>query len=76
VKRSDLPTVVVLAMVKMYQLRTFEVLSTVYPPKIVLAAFDRDVNKGYLEYGTTVARPWLESKGYEFISETYEKVKR
>jgi hypothetical protein len=76
VKRSDLPTVVVLAMVKTYQIRAFEVLSMVYPPKIVLAAFDRDVSKGYLEYGSTVTRPWLEPEGYEFISETYEKAKR
>jgi len=40
----------------------------VYPPKLVLAAVERDVRKGLLDYGVSAARPWLTEQGQAFLA--------
>lgn len=58
-KRSDLTTAEVLATVESAGFKAYEILAERYPGKIVLAAFEREVNAGRLDYGVSLARPWL-----------------
>jgi hypothetical protein len=64
VKRSDLPTGVVLRTVAAHATcEAFDVLADRFPPKVVLAAFRRDTDAGLLEYGTAEEHPWLTPEG-------------
>ena len=74
-KRADIPTSVVLACVAVYGFRAYEVLCETFPYKVVQAAYLRDVGYGYLSYGTSLHRPWLDSAGEAFIRrERYKTV--
>ncbi len=66
-KRSDIPTAVVLAMVNTYGWRAWEILCETFPWKVVWRAYQRDLDRGYLNCGTSETRPWLEPKGKEYI---------
>jgi hypothetical protein len=63
VKRSDLTTSVVLNAVRRFGASAYEVLSSEagyrFPPKVVIAAFQREVKAGRLDYGVSIARPFL-----------------
>lgn len=72
-KRSDLPTPVVLAMIAVYGMRAWECLTERYPWKIVWRAYQRDIGDGYLECGTSEARPWITDEGERYIR--HEKMK-
>jgi hypothetical protein len=63
VKRADLPTKTVLRAVRDHFPNAYEHLVRDYPGKVVIAAFERDIRKGMLDYGTTIARPFLTPKG-------------
>lgn len=64
----------VLAAVKVYGFRAFEVLSLSFPEKVVYRAMERDSDRGYLNWGTSQARCWLEPKGEELIRSERQKV--
>lgn len=73
-KRSDISTLTVLSMVNEIdvcglQRNAFYHLceNTGAPPKVVLAALNRDADAGYLEYGLWVKAPWLTEKGKEYL---------
>lgn len=36
-------------------------------PKVAWAAVEREVDRGRLEYGTTIARPWLTDEGRAWL---------
>lgn len=61
-KRSDLTTQKVVETIDRWRFRAWEYLCLQYPPKIVYAAFLRDVRKGVLDYGVCVERPWIERR--------------
>lgn len=66
-KRSDLPTVSVLSAVNTFGFKAYHVLSQFIPPKIVAAAFSRDIGSGYLECGVSELKPWITAKGAGFM---------
>lgn len=66
-KRSDIPTAVVLACVHTYGFRSWEILCETFPWKVVWRAFQRDMDRDYLECGTSEMRPWLTSDGKAYI---------
>lgn len=61
-KRSDLSTAEVLATVRRVGFRAYETLAERYPGKVVLAAFEREVNAGRLDYGVSLAYPWVRNQ--------------
>jgi len=61
-------------MVKVYGFRTWEILCEAYPYKVVYRAMERDTDRGYLNYGTSQARCWVEPKGDALISSERNKV--
>lgn len=58
-KRSDLTSAEVLETVTRAGFQAYERLAESYPSKVVLAAFEREVNAGRLDYGVSLARPWV-----------------
>jgi hypothetical protein len=62
-KRSDLSTERLLRAVATYRTSAWGVLTDVFPPKVVLAAIEREVRAGRLEYGVWAGWPWLTPKG-------------
>jgi hypothetical protein len=64
-KRADLDTVTVLRAVADHFPLAYEHLTATFPAKIVLAAFEREVKAGRLDYGVSLARPFLTSAGEE-----------
>lgn len=66
-KRSDIPTMVVLAVVQAYGNRAWFVLTDAFPEKVVAAAFERDMAKDLVECGSTIRFPWLTVKGQKTI---------
>lgn len=62
-KRSDLTTEEVLRTVCVHGTSAWTMLRRRYPPKIVLAAYQREVDAGRLDYGVSLVRPWLTPKG-------------
>jgi hypothetical protein len=73
-KRSDISTLMLLACVQVYSFRAFEVLCETYPWKVVLAAFRRDNGRGYLNYGTSEIRCWVDPEGEALIRSERNKV--
>lgn len=69
-KRSDIPTDTVLRTIHEHGFNAFERLEQRFPAKVVLAAFARDDDRGLIEYGTTLRRPWLTPEGRAAIDET------
>jgi hypothetical protein len=68
-KRSDLSTRIVLEVVDYWGMHAWERLSEKYPPKLVLAAIEREVTAGRLEYGVSVHRPWLTDSGRRVLQD-------
>lgn len=62
-KRSDLSSRLILSAVEAHGVNAWEILAGRYPPKIVLAAMQREVDAGNLDYGVALHRPWLTDKG-------------
>lgn len=60
-KRSDIPTLEVLAGVA--QRNLCENLFGRFPHKLVLAALERDCRRGLIDYGTTLRSAWVTPKG-------------
>ena len=73
-KRSDIPSLVLVACVQAYSWRAFEVLCETFPWKVVLAAFLRDNDRGYLGCGTSSIRCWVEPAGKALIQSERNKV--
>jgi hypothetical protein len=73
-KRSDISTLIVLACVQVYSWRAYEVLCETYPWKVVVAAFLRDNDRGYLGCGTSFVRCWVEPAGKTLIRSERQKV--
>lgn len=59
VKRSDLSTAEVMAAVTAHGTRAWDALCEIYPPKVVRAAFQREVTKGRLDYGVCIERSFI-----------------
>ncbi|MGW6790028.1 hypothetical protein [Streptomyces chartreusis] len=69
-KRSDLPTFVILSFITVYGTHAADALTDIgWPPKVVLAAIMRDVRRGYLDYGVSAWRPWVTAEGHEHLKE-------
>ncbi|MGW0486217.1 hypothetical protein [Nonomuraea sp. NPDC003214] len=66
-KRAQLDTWMVLAAVRDHEFGAFGELVTVFPMKVVLAAFRREIGRGRLEYGVAEQRPWLTSRGRAWL---------
>lgn len=73
-KRSDISSAVLVACVQTYSWRAWEVLCETFPPKVVLAAFLRDNDRGYLGCGTSSIRCWVEPAGKDLIRSERNKV--
>jgi hypothetical protein len=73
-KRSDISSLVLVACVQAYSWRAFEVLCETFPWKVVLAAFLRDNDRGYLGCGTSSIRCWVEPAGKALIQSERNKV--
>jgi hypothetical protein len=67
-KRADLTTRMVLAAVEAHGVWAWETLVREYPPKLVLAAYQREVDAGRLNYGVALHRPFLDDKGKAFLA--------
>lgn len=67
-KRSDLDSLTLAKAVDKYRGGAWTVLCTRYLPKVILAAIERDVRAGYLNYGVSAASPWLEQAGADLIA--------
>ena len=68
-KRSDLSTTELLETVDRYRTAAWGVLTDKYPPKLVLAAIDRDTRRGLLNWGVSPVYPWLTEKGRMRLTE-------
>lgn len=62
-KRSDLTTGMILRAVDQYGVHAWERLTDRYPPKVVLAAIQREVDADRLDYGVALHRPFLTPAG-------------
>ena len=62
-KRSDLSTDELLETVDRYRTAAWGRLTDKYPPKLVLAAIDRDTRRALLDWGVSPVYPWLTEKG-------------
>jgi hypothetical protein len=66
-KRSDLDSQLILGAVAYWGVHAWERPVEKYPPKLVLAAIEREVNAGRLNYGVAMRRPFLTDQGQEAI---------
>jgi hypothetical protein len=66
-KRSDVTTQVILSAVDRHGVHAWEVLIEEVPPKLVLAAMQREVDADRLTYGVALHRPFLTDKGRAFL---------
>lgn len=66
-KRSDLPTAIVLEAIEQHGVEAIDYLREEFPEKVILAAFRRDA--AYLDYGVSERRPWLEPAGTRYLRE-------
>lgn len=75
IQRKNLPTLTVLTVVESYRTSAYAALCLFYPPKVVLAAFRRDERKGWLDYGTSEAYPWITGEGSALMEANADEVK-
>lgn len=68
-KRSDLTTWMILATVDVAGVHAWEILINDFPPKLVLAAFEREVDADRLDFGVALRRPFLTPKGRATLAE-------
>lgn len=74
-KRSDISTLMLVACVTSYGFRAWEVLCETYPERVVYRAFERDIDRGYLNCGASTIRCWVEPAGVHLIrSEKYKVI--
>lgn len=50
-------------------IRAFEHLAAIHPEKVVERKFERMVDRGFLEYGVSVRRPFFTPRGQEYLKE-------
>lgn len=62
-KRSDITTEMVLRAVHEHYMDAYEHLASRFPSKVVIAAFYRDTDRGLIDYGVSVTRPFLTPEG-------------
>jgi hypothetical protein len=67
-KRAQLDTRTVLAAVAEHDGGVYGELATVFPSKVVLAAFRRETDRRRLEFGVAEHLPWLTDKGRSWLS--------
>jgi hypothetical protein len=58
----------ILEAVATYGVHAWEVLAETCPPKLVLAAFQREVDAGRLDYGVALRRPFLTPEGKAYLA--------
>lgn len=68
-KRADLSSHELCRTIANHGVWAWEQLIWRYPPKVVLAAIERDDKQGYLEWGVSARRPFLTDKG-RLLAET------
>jgi hypothetical protein len=68
-KRSDLDSQLILGTVACWGVHAWERLVEKYPPKLVLAAIEREVGAGRLNYGVAMRRPFLTDQGRAAIQD-------
>lgn len=73
-KRSDLPSKVVVAMVAIYSYKAWDILCETYPWKVVWRAYERDNDRGLLNYGTSIRCSWVDPPGDALIRSERNKV--
>ncbi|MGW2582945.1 hypothetical protein ACWCYZ_16690 [Streptomyces virginiae] len=67
-KRSDLTTTTLLTAIEAHGPGAFAVLTVGYPPKVVHAAYDRDLRRGLLECGVSLRTAWLSPSGRWYLA--------
>lgn len=68
IKRADLTTDTVLFMIELYGSCAYEELVLWgWPDKVVFRAFERDTERGYLDWGVSPARPFLTREGEKHL---------
>jgi hypothetical protein len=75
-KRSDISTFEVLSSIQDPEIKKpYEHLIEKYnaPEKIVFRAFERDYDKGYLEYGVSLCCSWLTDLGIKYLTEKQQQ---
>ena len=74
-KKSDITTMMVLEACISYKLKKgispYMILSvqTKAGSMLIISAMERDVDKGYIEYGTSILKAWPTKKGMEYLTE-------
>ena len=69
-KRADLSTLDVLRAIEEHgQIAGHEHLCSLYPAKVVAAAFEREVARGNLDYGVTLRSAWIEPAGKRLLAQ-------
>lgn len=66
-KRSDLSTLELCTAVSRLGVFAWEDLIKRFPPKVVLAAIDRDTRRGFVSWGVAQRRPFLEPSGRAIV---------
>ncbi|MEU8136096.1 hypothetical protein [Streptodolium elevatio] len=62
-KRADVTTAMVLTAIHEHYMDAYEHLAKRFPPKVVIAAFYRDNDRGLIDYGVSATRPFLTPEG-------------
>ena len=68
-RRADVSTEMIFAAIEEHGLSAFGFLTKTYPPKVVLAALRRDIDRGWLEYGVSEVHCWITPDGLARLAE-------
>jgi hypothetical protein len=68
-KRSDITPLMLCAAIAEHGTGALDVLHRTYPAKVLVAAVYRDVTRGYITYGVTCWRPFLDHRGRALLIE-------
>lgn len=69
-KRADITPLMLCQAIADHGSGAFGVLATEFPAKVVIAAICRDTSRGYVSYGVTVGRPFLDTRGRRLLAST------
>lgn len=67
-KRSDLSTLELCQAIAEHGVQAWEHLVVRFPPKVVLAAIDRDTNAKFVSWGVAQRRPFLDERGEALLA--------
>lgn len=70
-KRSDVSTLLLCRAIRGYGVHALDILAATQgiPPKVLLAAVYRDSDAGYVTWGVSAWRPFLDRRGTQLLEE-------